>query len=83
MRDPELRDRHGYPEITPALRAGIFGQNAAKVYGLSAAEVKKYTRRDSIARQRTAYLENPQPTFRTYGPKTRREFLAFLRATRA
>jgi predicted TIM-barrel fold metal-dependent hydrolase len=74
---PELRAKHGYPEITPALRAGIFGQNAAKVYGLSAAEVKKYTRRDSIARERTAYLENPEPTFRTYGPRTRRQFLAF------
>jgi predicted TIM-barrel fold metal-dependent hydrolase len=74
---PELRAKHGYPEITPALRAGIFGLNAAKVYGLSAAEVKKYTRSDSIARQRTAYLENPDPTFRTYGPRTRRQFLAF------
>jgi hypothetical protein len=25
---PELRDRHGYPEITPALRAKVFGLNA-------------------------------------------------------
>ena len=24
---------------------------------------------------RTAYLENPEPHFRTYWPKTRREFL--------
>ena len=28
----ELRQRHGYPEITPALRAKVFGLNAAKVY---------------------------------------------------
>ena len=73
---PELRAKHGYAEITPALRAKIFGLNAAQVYGISAAEVKKYASSDRVARERAAYLERPQPHFRTYGPKTRREFLA-------
>ncbi len=72
---PELRARHGYPEITPQLRARIFGLNAAKVYSISADEVKKYTKRDPIAHERLAYLEYPEPHFLTYGPKTRREFL--------
>ena len=76
---PALRERHGYAAITPQLRAKIFGLNAAKVYGLSAAEVKKYTRSDFIARARLAYAEDPQPHFTTYGPKTRRQFLQFLR----
>jgi hypothetical protein len=76
---PQLREQHGYAEITPELRAKIFGRNAAKVYGLSAAEVKKYTSRDAVARERVAYLEDPQPHFRTYGPKTRREFLRYLK----
>src|SRR5882762_3722461 len=75
----ELRDKHGYPAMMPALKAKIFGRNAAKVYGLSAAEVKKYTNRDSVSRERTAYLENPQPHFETYGPRTRREFLKYLK----
>jgi uncharacterized protein len=70
-----LRERHGYPEITPALRAKIFGLNAANVYGLTPTDVKRYTARDAVARQRAAYLENPDPHFRTYGPKTRRGFL--------
>ena len=76
---PALRERHGYAEITPALRAKIFGLNAARVYGLTAAEVKRYTAGDEVARQRQAYLERPDPHFRTHGPKTRREFLALLR----
>ena len=76
---PALREKHGYAEITPEIRAKIFGRNAAKVYGLSAAEVKRYTSRDSVSRERTAYLEDPQPHFETYGPKTRREFLQYLR----
>ena len=76
---PALREKHGYAEMTPELRAKIFGRNAAKVYGLSADEIRKYTRTDSVARERTAYLERPEPHFRTYGPKTRREFLTYLR----
>ncbi len=73
-----LRAQHGYPEITPALRAKIFGLNGARVYGLSAAEVKKYAGRDRVAREKAAYLERPEPHFMTYGPKTRREFLDLL-----
>src|SRR5712692_47482 len=76
---PALREKHGYAEITSDLRAKIFGRNAAKVYGLSSAEIKKYTSRDSVSRERIAYLENPQPHFETYGPKTRREFLQYLK----
>jgi predicted TIM-barrel fold metal-dependent hydrolase len=74
-----MRQQFGYPAITPAMRAKIFGLNGARVYGLSAAEVKKYTARDRIARERLAYLEHPDPHFGTYGPKTRREFLTLQR----
>ncbi len=34
--------------------------------------------RDEIARERLAYRERPDPHFRTYGPKTRREFMNLL-----
>ena len=71
----ELRAKHGYPEVTPALRSKIFGLSGARVYGLSAAEVKKYTSGDRVAREKMAYQERPEPHFRTYGPRTRREFL--------
>src|ERR1043165_2236314 len=60
-----LRDRFGYAEITPSVRAKIFGLNAAKVYGLSPSATKKAESRD--------------PHFLTYGPKTRRDFFEFLR----
>ncbi|HSF48642.1 MAG TPA: amidohydrolase family protein [Burkholderiales bacterium] len=76
---PELRDKHGYPEITPQLRAKVFGLNATKPYGISAAEVRKYARDDRIARERLDYREHPEPHYLTYGPKTRREFLNLLR----
>jgi len=79
---PQLRERFGYAEITPSLRAKIFGLNAAKIYGLSPQEIRKYTRTDQVFREKTAYREHPEPHFLTYGPKTRREFLTLTRAER-
>lgn len=72
---PELRAKHGYPEITPQLRAKIFGLSAAKVYSINPDEIKRYAGRDRITRDRLGYLEHPEPHFLTYGPRTRREFL--------
>jgi uncharacterized protein len=79
---PELRAQYGYAEITPALRAKIFGLNATRVYAISADEVKKHSRADGVARERLAYREHPAPHYLTYGPKTRREFLNLLRWNR-
>ena len=76
---PELRAMYGYSEITPALRAKIFGLNAARVYAISPDEVKRHTRADRITEERLTYSDHQQPHFLTYGPKTRREFLNLLR----
>ena len=75
---PSLRDKHGYPEITPALRAKIFGSNALKIYPVAPEIVKKHVRQDKVALQRQEYRDRPDPAFLTYGPKTRREFLNLL-----
>ncbi len=71
---PALRDQHGYPEMTPALRAKIFGMNALNVYSIPDAVLKKHVK-DRVARDRLEYRERPDPSFVTHGPKTRREFL--------
>jgi predicted TIM-barrel fold metal-dependent hydrolase len=70
-----LRERHRYPAITPALRAKVFGLNATKPYHISPAEIRRETEGDAVARSRVAYAETPNPSFATYGPRTRREFL--------
>lgn len=75
----ELQERHGYPAITAAIRAKVFGLNAVKPYGISAEELKLHTRTDAMAMRRGAYRERPDPHFATYGPKTRREFFNLLR----
>ena len=77
---PELREKHGYPKMTPGLRARIFGLNAVRPYGVHADEILKRARHDAIERRRSEYRENPDPHFLTLGPKNRREFLANLKA---
>lgn len=75
----ELRARHGYPELTPALKAKVFGLNALKAYKVDQPGFLRKAEDDTVTRLRRAYLESPDPAFETYGPKTRREFLAFKR----
>jgi predicted TIM-barrel fold metal-dependent hydrolase len=73
---PEYRDRYGYPEITPAMRAKIFGLNALKIYPVPADVLKQHMKSDKVATARMEYrAERHDPTFLTHGPRNRREFL--------
>jgi uncharacterized protein len=72
---PELRERHGYPEITAEIRAKVFGLNALRIYPVAEALLEEHLRRDAIAQAREDYRNRPDPNYLTYGPKTRREFL--------
>jgi hypothetical protein len=64
--------------MTPELRQKIFAYNAAKPYNLSIEEMKQKANTDAVAQPKLAY-ERPNPTVRTYGPSTRREFLNLAR----
>ena len=70
---PELREMHGYAELTPALKRKVFGLNAVKVYSLDEAALRKHLPADSVGRARAAYSGAEDPSFATYGPKTLQE----------
>jgi hypothetical protein len=72
----EFRERYGYPELTPQLKRKVFGLNAATVYGLKPDAVRRKLAKDRVHKSKLDYLNDPQPSFRTYGPRTRREWLA-------
>jgi hypothetical protein len=74
-----LRDAHGYPKITPELRRKVFGLNAAKPYKLDVAAMTRQAAADAVSRERENYRERPNPSFATYGPRTRREFANLAR----
>jgi uncharacterized protein len=75
---PELRARFGYAELTPELRAKIFGLNALRIYPVPEDVLKSKLGGDRVAKARADYREQPDPSFVTYGPKTRRQFLNLL-----
>ncbi len=75
-----FQESYGYPRMTAELRARILGLNATRPYGVDAGEVLKRARRDAIERRRADYRQRPDPHFLTFGPKTRRAFLANLKA---
>ena len=76
---PELQERHGYPALTPAIKRRVFGLNAARVYGLQPDAMRRKLRSDGVQRRKAEYLNDPDPSFATYGPRNRAEFLAFRR----
>jgi predicted TIM-barrel fold metal-dependent hydrolase len=74
----DLQEKHGYPALTPAIKAKIFGLNAAALYGIDPAATRCAIQSDAIA-ARKSELDRPAQRFRDYGPRTRREFFAFLK----
>jgi predicted TIM-barrel fold metal-dependent hydrolase len=53
----EMRERYGYPELTPAIKAKILGLNAARVYGIDPEATRERTRRDEMEWVRLALDE--------------------------
>ena len=72
----EFQERYGYPALTPAVKRKIFGLNAARVYGIAPEQMRRKLARDRVQKSKLEYLSDPRPTFRTYGPRNRREWLA-------
>jgi hypothetical protein len=53
----EMRERFGYPELTPELRAKILGRNAARVYGIDLEKARATAAGDDLAWVRAAARE--------------------------
>ena len=74
-----LQEQYGYPPITARARRRIFGLNAAAAYGLDVNELQQATRQDSLAQLKAEYRNDINPGYRTFGPKTHREYLRLQR----
>lgn len=74
----EFQERFGYPALTPAIKRKIFGLNAAAVYGVDPAEIRKAQSFDPVARARLEYQNAPSPSHLTYGPRTPQELARLL-----
>jgi predicted TIM-barrel fold metal-dependent hydrolase len=77
-----MQEEFGYPALTDAIRAKIFGLNGAAAYGIDPEAMRCVIADDFVERLRMmARLEpgsNDVRLRKAYGPRTRREYLAFL-----
>jgi hypothetical protein len=83
-----LQVQFGYPPLTMADKHKILGLNAAALYDVDVAAARYAVSADELARLKMAWREDPRAVEmphprRFQGPRTRREFLALLRAERA
>ena len=76
----EFQERFGYPAITDAIRAKVFGLSSARIYGIDPVIKQSSQAADALGRAKANYAQNPDPSFKTYGPRTRREFFALARS---
>lgn len=60
-----LQEAHGYPKLTPEIKAGIFGLNAAALYGIEPIVEKCDLSLSDIEKVRATL-----PPAQTYGPET-------------
>jgi predicted TIM-barrel fold metal-dependent hydrolase len=81
----ELQQQHGYPALTDAVKKKILGLNAAELYGVDPAAKRCHIEKSDIQQAKLwldAELGPRRWAFQQpLGPRTRREFFAFLRAT--
>jgi uncharacterized protein len=73
----EFQEKYGYPHLSEEVKKKVFGLNAAKPYNLNLAELLPQFENDPVAKAKRAYERNP--SYRTYGPRNRREFLQLVR----
>jgi predicted TIM-barrel fold metal-dependent hydrolase len=82
----QFQDMYGYPELTPAIKAKIFGLNAAKVYGINVDEQRcriKATKLTATKETMDGELGGRRWAFNPgFGPRTRREFYNLAKWTR-
>jgi predicted TIM-barrel fold metal-dependent hydrolase len=82
--DEELREQHGYPELTPALKAKVFGLNAANLYGVDPEAQRCAFDQDDLDRLRGVYRDIDAPShelvWQPHQPVSRRGMLRWFSA---
>jgi uncharacterized protein len=75
----KMQEEFGYPALTDAVRAKIFGLNAAEAYGIDPEATRCAISEDDLAALRAQARAEGVVRAPSAGPSSRREFLAFLR----
>lgn len=80
---PELQERFGYPELTPALKAKVFGLNAMRVFGVDPEGLRCALDADGLAEARARLAsyraDGAIDAWQARGPLSRRDVITWLR----
>src|SRR5215216_6320273 len=63
----EIASKYGYKQVTPEMKAKVFGLNAARIYKIDANAKRNAIKTDKIAQQKEEYRQNPQPSNTQFG----------------
>lgn len=63
----DIAEKYGYKQLTPEIKAKVFGLNAARVYKIDVKGKRSAIQTDKIAQQREEYRERPQPSNTQFG----------------
>jgi uncharacterized protein len=64
---PELTEKFGYPELTPAIKNQIFGLNAAKLFGVDPNAKRRAVQADKLSQIKHEYRKSASPSNTQYG----------------
>ncbi len=83
---PQFQETYQYPALTPEVKAGLFGLNAATLFGVDPTATRCGLTQDPLTANiaETAFLrdEGALPSaWRPHGPTTRRQVLDWLRSS--
>nr|ACU83545.1 TIM-barrel fold metal-dependent hydrolase [uncultured bacterium HF130_AEPn_1] len=74
-----FQEKYAYKKLDERLKQKILGLNAAKAYGVDPNKKRCAIKEDELAKMKASRPEIDIPSFRKYGPRTRREFMDFLK----
>jgi hypothetical protein len=75
----EFQEKYGYPALTAGAKQKILGLNAARLHDIDIQPLQKKNSASRLGRLRRNYAAQPNPSFRTYGPKSRAAFDSLIR----
>jgi hypothetical protein len=63
----ELMTKYGYAQLTDQIKDQIFGQNAARLFGIDIKAKREAIKADKLTQLRREYRANPTPSNTQYG----------------
>lgn len=75
----EFQEKYGYPPLNQQAKKKIFAENAIRIHNIRFDRLNKLDQ-DKVSQFRKKYAVQPNPSFESFGPKTKQEFNSLWRS---